>query len=194
MRVGALGQAGVTLIELMITLVILAILVSLGAPGYGQWLQNRQIRTGTESMLAAIQLARAEAVRRNAVVSFNLVGSLASCTASAAGTAWTVSLGTAPVCNPGSGSFIQARAGEEATPSVTVTATRADGGTATSVAFDGLGRVAAAGVASAIFRIAVDSAALASADSRDLQIQVSSGGQIRMCDPAVSTTGDPRKC
>lgn len=42
---------GVTLIELMITLVVLGVLVFLALPSYTIWMQNTQIRTDRKSVV-----------------------------------------------------------------------------------------------------------------------------------------------
>ncbi len=168
-------QKGVSLIELMIGLVILGILLMVGLPSYSAWIQNTQIRTAAESILNGMQLARAEAVRRNANV--QLVFGAAS--------SWTVSV-------PG-GAQIQTRTSDEGSKNVTVAMTPAG---ATTVTFNALGKVVANADASAsITQVAVDVpvAILSAAESRDLRIVVSAGGNIRMCDPNVAAP-DSRSC
>ena len=64
---------GFTLIEFMITLTIIGIALTLAAPAYWEWIQNTQIRSATESMMVGIKLARAEALKRNASVCFQLM-------------------------------------------------------------------------------------------------------------------------
>lgn len=60
---------GLTLIELMITLVILAATVTMAAPAMQQMIQGSRLRTETTRLLDAINLARSEAVLRNVPVS-----------------------------------------------------------------------------------------------------------------------------
>lgn len=60
---------GLTLIELMITLVILVITVSVVSPAMQHLLHGNRLRTETDRLLAAINLARSEAVIRNIPVS-----------------------------------------------------------------------------------------------------------------------------
>ena len=43
-------QRGVSLIELMVGLTIMAILLAFGLPGSTAWIQNSQIRTAAESV------------------------------------------------------------------------------------------------------------------------------------------------
>jgi len=192
--------AGFTLIELMVTLTVLGMLLMVGLPSLATWLQNTQIRTAAEGVQAGLQLARAEALRRNASVRFQLVDSLAAgCVLSANGTSWVVSLAdTTGACGTAASEavapqIIQKRSGAEGSPNAAVSAT---GGA--SVVFSGLGRVTGAG---AIAQIDISNPAGGACKTpagnepmRCLRIQVASGGQVRMCDPAVTAAPDPRTC
>jgi type IV fimbrial biogenesis protein FimT len=60
---------GFTLIELMITLVILGVTVTLATPAMQHVIQGSRLRTETTRLLDAINLARSEAVLRNVAVS-----------------------------------------------------------------------------------------------------------------------------
>jgi type IV fimbrial biogenesis protein FimT len=191
-------SAGFTLIELMITLAVLALLLMIGLPNLSAWLANTQIRTAAEAMQAGLQLARAEALRRNVNVRFQLVDSLAAtCALSNSGANWVVSLADATgACNidPSDAvapQIIQKRSGAEGSPNAVITAT---GGSA--VVFSGLGRVTGAG---AITQIDVTNPGgggcqTAAGPMRCLRLTVASGGQVRMCDPMVTDPNDPRLC
>ncbi|HEX6267538.1 MAG TPA: GspH/FimT family pseudopilin, partial [Burkholderiales bacterium] len=86
-------QDGVTLIELMIGLVLVALLLFLGLPNFSIFLQNTQIRNAAQTTLAGIDLARAEAIRRNSAVRFQLVSDLTGgCDLSDSALNWVVSL------------------------------------------------------------------------------------------------------
>jgi len=61
--------SGLTLIELMIVLVVLAVTLSLGAPLFQNLLHNNRLRADASRFLGAINLARSEAVMRNVPVS-----------------------------------------------------------------------------------------------------------------------------
>jgi type IV fimbrial biogenesis protein FimT len=65
-------HAGFTLIELMITVVLLGILLSIAAPSFQAMILNNRVRNAAESVVNGIQQARAEAVARNASVSFTM--------------------------------------------------------------------------------------------------------------------------
>ncbi|MEM1153022.1 MAG: GspH/FimT family pseudopilin [Pseudomonadota bacterium] len=77
-------QAGLTLIELMSTLLILAVTVTLAAPSMRATIQSNQLETETTRFLDAFSIARSEAVLRNLPVSLcpSAMAStgLASCT------------------------------------------------------------------------------------------------------------------
>ena len=172
-------QRGISLIEPMIAIAVLAILLAMAVPAASDFLKNQRIRTAAEALQNGLQMARAEAVRRNTNVQFVL----------GTGTTWSVQLAS-------DSSELQARTGEEGTAGVILTTAPA---AATTVTFDGLGRRAAANADASLVltRISVDldSAVLAAADTRDLRIDIKLGGEVRMCDPnpTVNST-DSRYC
>lgn len=178
-------QRGLSLIELAITIAILAITLMFGLPAFMDWTQNTQLRTVAESVHSGLQLARAEAVRRNTRIEFKL-----SDNAGTAGvTGWTVRFANTGVA-------IQSKPDGESSGNVTITPSPAG---ADTVTFDGTGRLPSGTTTNAngsafVTQMDIDSAALSATNSRDLRIIIGSGGQIRMCDPNVSGTGDPRKC
>lgn len=170
-------QHGATLVELLIGIAVLGILIAAGLPSYTAWIQNTQIRNAAESVLNGMQLARNEAVRRNVNVELAL----------GAQSSWTVSV-------PSTAEQIQTRTYGAGSANVTVAAVPAN---ATKITFSSLGRVTAnADASAAITQLDFDvptSILLASA-SRDLRIVVGAGGNVRMCDPTVTDTTDPRYC
>ena len=60
--------AGFTLIELLVTLAVLAVLVTLAAPGFQEMMNRNNVVSGTNEVVALLQDARMESVRRNARV------------------------------------------------------------------------------------------------------------------------------
>lgn len=62
-------QSGFTLIELMITLVVAGILVTIGVPSYLTVSQNARASELASGLTSAVALARAEAIRRGEPVS-----------------------------------------------------------------------------------------------------------------------------
>ena len=171
------------------------------------WLQNAQIRTSAETMQMGLQFARAEALRRNVPVRFQLVDSLAGgCALSATGTSWVVNLGDLDVtgaCDAAESEdvdprILQKRSGAEGTPNAAVESA----GDAKSLVFNGLGRVSPAFAVLPITRIDVKNPAGGDCQEnkgrmRCLRLTVSNGGEVRMCDPAVDPAiyvNDPRLC
>lgn len=78
---------GFTLIELMVTLAVLAIIVGIAAPSFATLVQGNRSATVSQELLGALQLARSEAVKRRGLVQVcrrNAEGS-----ACATGTDWS---------------------------------------------------------------------------------------------------------
>lgn len=57
--------SGFTLIELIVTMVVLAILVTMAVPAFTSIINNNRLTSNANEMLTALQSARMEAVRRN---------------------------------------------------------------------------------------------------------------------------------
>lgn len=166
--------AGFTLIELMVAIAVMAILLFLALPNFSIWLQNTQIRTAGEAILNGLQLARAEAVRRNTNVRLEIN----------AASGWTVL-----VVN--GGEVIQTRVAKEGSATALVTITPPG---ANKVTFNGFGSLASNIDGSAtITELKIDVTSIPAADSRELCVMVRSGGNTRMCDPQVAST-DTRSC
>ncbi|HKW36487.1 MAG TPA: GspH/FimT family pseudopilin [Burkholderiales bacterium] len=205
-------QHGFTIIEVMISLVVLGVLIGLGAPGFIEWLQNQQIRAAAEATLNGLQVARSEAVRSNLPVRFQFVTDMTSnCTLTndQQNFSWIVSYGdptgkcdtTADPSDASNPQIVQSRAGAEGTANAWVTAVwvatpPAFGlAGATTVTFAPLGNVVAnADTTPSIVRIDVTNPNIGAGARRNLRVIVNAGGSIRMCDPAVVSATDPRGC
>lgn len=70
---------GVTLIELMISVVVLVIVIAIGVPGLQGLIHTGRLSSGANELSAAVQLARAEAIRRNRSVVLCRSDTLAAC-------------------------------------------------------------------------------------------------------------------
>lgn len=77
---------GVTLLELMVTVAIVAILGALAAPSFQAMIQANRTRTVASELLATLNLARSEAARRGQPVSICRSSNGSSCSSS--GTGW----------------------------------------------------------------------------------------------------------
>jgi len=204
---------GFTIIELMVTVTVLALLMLLGAPSFATWMQNSQIRTAAEGILAGAQLARAEAVRRNMPVRFQLTDNLtAACALSSSGGNWVVSLldaagkcNTAPSADTVSGGagdprVVQVRAVGEGSANAVVASVDTGGNARACVNFNGLGRQIPCSGGGSTLGVSIDvsnpsggTCVGAGGAMRCLRVVVSPVGQVRMCDPQFGAA-DPMGC
>lgn len=84
-------SAGFSMIELIMVMAVLAVLLGLGVSSFSTTIASGRTRAAAESMLAGMQLARAEAIRRNAPMRFQIVSNLGSTCAPATNTVlWVV--------------------------------------------------------------------------------------------------------
>ncbi|MCX8098007.1 MAG: GspH/FimT family pseudopilin [Casimicrobiaceae bacterium] len=63
-------QRGFTIIELMVTVVVLAVVASLSAPAMRNFITEQRLKAAFSDFQRGLNLARAEAIRRNARVTF----------------------------------------------------------------------------------------------------------------------------
>jgi type IV fimbrial biogenesis protein FimT len=70
---------GFTLIELMITLVIVGIVIAIAAPSFTSVIQNNRVTTESNRLITTLKLARSEAIRRGVYVSVCRTSSSTTC-------------------------------------------------------------------------------------------------------------------
>lgn len=183
-----------TLVELMIGIVIAGILMMVGVNSYSTWTQNQQTRVAAESMLNGMQVARVEAVKRNATARFVLCGLPSASWEILAASATAPQPATSTACGASSSATageerVQERSGQEGSRNASVVVTPAG---STTVTFNGLGRVTNNFDGSTPFtQVDISNPK----GDRSLRVTVSVAGSLRMCDPSPNLqAGDPRKC
>ncbi|MCF8204031.1 MAG: GspH/FimT family pseudopilin [Methylotenera sp.] len=196
------GPRGVTLIELAVVIALVALLLMAVIPSASAWIRNIQIRNVATSLQTGLQKARAEAMRRNTNVRFSLVSLTDSavmdnsCKVDDDGVSWVVSLDdpegkcATDVSDTTDPRILDKQATGSGGKWVKVQGY--DGGTQTAkvVIFNGFGRpINNTGLA----RLDIENDTSGN-DYRALRIAIGSGGTIRMCEPSVNASGDPRKC
>jgi type IV fimbrial biogenesis protein FimT len=197
--------AGFTMIELLIGMAILAIVLGLGAPAMGTYLQNSKLAAATASFYAGVQAARTEAIRRNIQSQFVLTDLPLSTVglendpglATPNGRSWVVRSLSPPPALPGTFEAVDKKSANEGDASVTgqsiVVTCAAPAGCTGAIPFNGFGSTAD----NQAYQINISNpsagACAPGGPVRCRQIRVSPGGQISACDPAAAA-GDSRAC
>ncbi len=185
---------GFSLVELIVGMAILGVLLAIAMPAFSNWLRNARVRTAAESVQNGLQLARAEAVRRNTTIRFQLVDTTDDgCALSTAGPNWVVSFDSpvgacaTPPSDTVAPRIIQLRSGAEGSADTTLTAGRSD------LVFNSFGRNTTGNVVIDVASATGELCLVSGGPIRCLRIMVTLGGQIRMCDPALAV-GDAQAC
>ena len=158
---------GFTLVELMVGLALTVFLLLLAMPSASTYILDTNIRAGAQAYYDGAQLARAEALRRNADVAINLTDS---------GRGWSVTVGE----------MLIASKAQESASSLSVQSEQV------TVTFDSHGRASSAHDVN--FKPSNTSCMEDSGAQRCLRVAISLGGQVRLCDPSIAVEGDNRKC
>jgi len=207
LRNASRSNRGMTLIELVVAVTVIALLLLSAAPNIGAWMQNTQVRNTASSILAGLNRARSESMRRARPIRFQLVSLTnpkvmdASCALSGSGVSWVVSVNDptsycqyAPslvATNANDPMIVESKAGGVGGQTMNVSARIADGSAAASVVtFNAFGQVADA---VPIDHITVSNV-IAGGDYRTLRVEIGAGGTVRLCDMGVTNTTDSRYC
>ena len=177
---------GFTLVELVVTIALLALLMGLAAPSFTLWTRNAQVRTVSDALQNGARLAQAEAVRRNRQMVFFLTSASAcdsTITPAANGSFWSIR--TVALLSGEAVETVQCGNLADRAAGVAIAGP-------TLICFNSMGRQTAnadpgfgpslpcALDVSGVSRY--DFTALGS--DRPQRVLVSLGGQVRMCDPA----------
>lgn len=200
-----LHQRGLTLIELLVGVSLVAVLVALGLPSMSTYLHNSKLANAASSYYAGLQLARTEAIRRNVRTEFVMTdtpvstANLANVVAPAvSGRNWVVRAAS------GAAAFVavDAKAGAEGDGSAVSTGVVVAGSASAPAVFDGRipfngfgGTADGAPYSIDISNPAAGTCVAGGGGIRCRRILVSPGGQIAACDPsAAASAGDSRAC
>lgn len=185
---------GFTLVELLVTITVLAVLAALGTPSFAAWIKNGQVRASADALQNGLRQAQAESLRRSRQVVFSLTDapSPTELTAQQNGAFWSINT----VSLAGSGDTDDAVFVESGVLGTPGSAVAIEG--PASICFSSLGRLTAnaapGGGAACSATEAAYTLSLAGAD-RNLKVLVSIGGQVRMCDPAKTlSSSHPDGC
>ncbi|MDM0049772.1 prepilin-type N-terminal cleavage/methylation domain-containing protein [Variovorax sp. J22R115] len=184
--------AGFTLIEMLVTMVVLTILVGLAMPSMSAWIRNSRLRTVSDSLQDGLRLAQTESLRRSRQVVFSLTDDKATSTTYTAkrnGKNWVIKTVPSMMADETS-AFIESGVLTDLGSTISITGPA-------SICFNSLGRVVAndnpgenAGTCSLptsappVQTYGVTYSDLNLGADRPLQVNVALGGQVRLCDPA----------
>lgn len=187
---------GFTLVELVVTIALLAVLMGLAVPSFSTWTRNAQVRTVSDALQNGVRLAQTDAMRRSRQVVFYLTNT-STCTTStspaANGSFWAIK--TVPLTSGDDSQMVQCGNLSDRAGNVDISGPIA-------ICFNSLGRQvanASPGIGTTVCSLASSGLSTynisgANAD-RALRVLVTLGGQVRQCDPARSLSStDPDGC
>lgn len=191
---------GFTVVELMIALGIISMLFLFGMPSFTSWVRNNQVRTAADSLQNGLRMAQNEAVRRNRRVVLILTNDTPGPMATAMdnGRSWAISTEEL-VAGSGEG-----RDYIDGGPLSDVTGDLRINGPGT-ICFSSAGRLIASEAAVFGGQPCVTNAATPTTTyavgrpspkpgDRMLNVTVTLGGQVRMCNPLRVATESPDGC
>ena len=189
-------QRGFTVVELMMTIALLALLLGLAVPSFTTWVRNAQVRTVSDGLQNGLRLAQAEAIRRHRqVVFFRTDASTctAATTAAADGAFWVVR--TVPLVAGDPVEAVQCGHLGDVASGVSIAGATAlcfnSGGRQVANANPGIGGAACALAASGTSSFDIST----SHADRPLRVLVTLGGGVRLCDPAKTlSSSHPDGC
>jgi type IV fimbrial biogenesis protein FimT len=165
---------GFTIVELMVTVTVVAILAAIAVPTLRSVVENSRIRASSQSLQSGLALARSEAVRLNTQVQFVLTSA-----------GWNIE-------RADNAALLQQGSGREAPEGVTV---RRSPDRASRITFNSFGRVTPNPDGTATLASLDIEATNPSGSStyHPLRVELGTGGVARLCDPSVDTN-EPKGC
>jgi type IV fimbrial biogenesis protein FimT len=186
----ALHQRGVTLIELMVTVVVMGVILAIGIPSFRSTIASSRLTGTTNDLVGSLALARSEAIRRGTRVSVCMSGNSTQCAGSGGwNQGWivfadTTRSGTSANVDSSAETILSTNA--QAGANVTVTG---GAGITSFVSFSPDGQVKSMTGAplSGTLRVCSVTSALSDA-SRARDVQISASGRITTLTPSVADT------
>ncbi len=203
------ASRGFTLVEVLVAVTVLGLLIAFGAPSLSAYMQSARLASAANTYHAALQSARAEAVRRNVPVDFvmtdNDVGTANvenAVISSTSGKNWLIRAAIDPTATPLVYTLIDAKSGIEGSARSTAVLNVSSNGPAGyvgAITFGGFGtpNINGAAIGSPITIDLTTSSGEVCAPvgkMRCPRIRVSPGGQVANCDPVVTDVTDSRYC
>lgn len=190
-------EPGFSVLELMITIAVIAILAVLGMPTMAGAISNAKVRSVTEALQNGLRNAQAEAIRRSHQTAFVLTNAAPALSATAAtgGKNWYIQvLPLVASETVDSTYFVQGGSFGGETSGVTIAGPAA-------ICFNSMGRVVAnaapglgTGVSCSAPAATITYDVTKVGANRTLELQLGANGKIRMCDTSRSITTQPDGC
>lgn len=186
-------NAGLTLIELVTVLAIVAILLGLAVPSFANWINNAKVRTAAENLQNILRLAQAEAIKRSHQTAFVLTNATAAADASPVenGKNWYIQVLPVVAGEILNAAYVQGGSVGDQSNGISVTGPAIicfnSMGVLVSNTATGIGSDCTAPTGTVTYDVSRSGA------SRTLEVQVGPTGAIRMCDKSKtlsSTTPD----
>ena len=179
-------QQGFTLVELLVTLAVLAIVAALAVPSYQDFVQKRQITSAAEQITSFIGEAKSEAIRRNenVTVTFNRTNAATWCLGARLGAA-ACDCSAAPsdcqmIPSPPNNSFPVEIISSDGFNLIGLQSATSTAGAASSITFEPVRGIAADAGDTAALRFATENGKL------ELGVDVSVLGKSQVCNPDSS--------
>jgi type IV fimbrial biogenesis protein FimT len=171
-------EAGFTMVELLVTIAIFALLAAMAVPTLRTVMANSRIRAAAQSLQNGLAMARNEAVRLNTQVEFVMTAG-----------GWSIQR-----VDGLNGGLLQQASGKERASGITLAVTPS---ASDRVTFDAFGRRLAVNPTTstgAVTRIDIRATSTSGLTGhKPLRVEISGGGAARVCDTAVAST-EPKAC
>jgi len=187
---GSSAERGFSLVELAVTITLVAIVMALAMPSFAKWIKNSQVRAVSDALQSGLRLAQTEATRRyRQVVFFRTAAKTCNGqeAASASGLYWQIRTVAAVAGDPVD--VVQCGALTEVADGISLAGP-------TALCFNADGRQVAndsTGVTGATCTLNATGAASIydithSKSDRPLRVRVTLAGGLRLCDPSRAST------